>query len=218
VENLRTILRATLRVKHLYMAGLGLTDQGHWHAERGRASSPRCRSRRSTCRAIRSARAAPRALIEGFEACHTLHTLTLQMCSITDKQLSRWDALFTTPPLLHLDVSHNKLGDDGVRHLMALAAKRQRLLTLDVGVTGGRPSTAEVMAKWLNHNQQLLVLRVRGHRLRRLWPAARQGARQAPLAAGARCDALQSEQAAALRDSRRRRVRRCAATASCRRI
>jgi Ran GTPase-activating protein (RanGAP) involved in mRNA processing and transport len=101
-------------------------------------------------------------LIEGFESCHTLHTLSLQMCSITDKQLSRWDALFNTPPLLHLDVSHNKLGDDGVRHLMALAAKRQRLLTLDVGVTGGRPSTAEVMAKWLNHNQQLLVLRAEG--------------------------------------------------------
>jgi hypothetical protein len=27
VDNLRTILRATLRVKHLYMAGLGLTDK-----------------------------------------------------------------------------------------------------------------------------------------------------------------------------------------------
>jgi Ran GTPase-activating protein (RanGAP) involved in mRNA processing and transport len=161
VENLRTILRATLRVKHLYLAGIGLTDKDVATLNEARFLASLPLETLDLSRNPLGSNGAAR-LIEGFEACHTLNTLALQMCSITDKQLSRWDALFGTPPLLHLDVSHNKLGDDGVRHVMALAAKRQRLLTLDIGVTGGRPSTAEVMAKWLNHNQQLLVLRCEG--------------------------------------------------------
>jgi Ran GTPase-activating protein (RanGAP) involved in mRNA processing and transport len=160
--NVRTILRAMRNVRHLYLCGLGLGEKDMLALNEARflASLPL-----ETLDLSRNplGNAGLARLIDGFEACHTLRTLALAMCQLTDKALSRWDALFGTPPLLHLDVSHNKLGDAGVRHLMSLAAKRQRLLSFDCGENGCRPATAEVLAKWLNHNQQLQVLRCDGN-------------------------------------------------------
>jgi len=100
-----------------------------------------------------------RALVRGLATSTTLQTFICQHCSLDAKLGERIGPLFRTASLRHLDIGYNKLGDGGVRKIMNLAAQQRQLTYFDCSATGIKSSTASVLARWLNHNTQLKVLK-----------------------------------------------------------